>query len=311
MNTCSKTPHGPDVLVVGEALIDVVNSPEGVSEHPGGSPANVAYGLGRLGIQTSFHTSIGRDPRGRAIAAHLNSAGVELLPGAYRDSPTATATATLSADGSASYQFDISWDPSRIAAPILPRILHAGSIASFLAPGDAVVSELVAQAHRRCLITYDPNIRPALLGSAWEARSTFEDLAAFANVIKLSNEDAAWLYPELTAEEAGKRILRLGPGMVVTTLGADGSLLMTPHGSVHVPAFPSPVVDTIGAGDSYMAALIYGLLARGTHGLTPQAQERLGRTAAAAAAITVSRKGAAPPTAGELSAWLQQASIPS
>ena len=100
---------------------------------------------------------------------------------------------------------------------------------------------------------------------------------------------------------------------VVTTLGVDGSLLMTPHGSVHVPAFPSLVVDTIGAGDSYMAALIYGLLARGTHGLAPQVQETPGRTAAAAAAaaITVSRKGAAPLKADELPAWRQQASIPS
>ena len=96
---------------------------------------------------------------------------------------------------------------------------------------------------------------------------------------------------------------------VVTTLGVDGSLLMTPHGSVHVPAFPTQVVDTIGAGDSYMAALIFGLLARGTHGLAPQAQETLGRTAAAAAAITVSRKGAVPPTADELSARLQQDGI--
>jgi fructokinase len=103
--------HFLDVVVVGEALIDVVTSPGGTSEHPGGSPANVAYGLGRLGINTGLLTAIGDDERGAAIDRHLRSAGVTILPGSYSRGRTASATATLAADGSASYDFDISWEP--------------------------------------------------------------------------------------------------------------------------------------------------------------------------------------------------------
>ena len=154
------------------------------------------------------------------------------------------------------------------------------------------------------MITYDPNVRPALLGSQAEARSIFENLVPLTDVVKLSDEDAAWLYPGLDLEDAAARILALGAGMAVVTRGGEGSLLATPAVTVHIPAITSVVADTIGAGDSYMAALIYGLLARSTEGLGRDVLEILGRTASKAAAITVRRPGATPPTAGELTAEL-------
>ncbi|TQJ34670.1 carbohydrate kinase family protein [Arthrobacter sp. SLBN-122] len=289
-----------DVVVVGEALVDIVVSPQGSVEHPGGSPANVAYGLGRLGVTTGLLTSIGDDHYAAAVGEHLRSAGVHLLPGSRRPGATATATAVLASDGSAQYDFDIRWDFPRITPATMPKILHTGSIATFLAPGAAVVKEMLEQAHQRCVVTYDPNIRPALLGSQAEAKTIFEELVPLTEVVKLSDEDARWLYPRLTLEDIAARILGLGPGLVAVTMGAEGSLLTTHAAQVAVPAVESAVADTIGAGDSYMSALIYGLLMRGADGLAPSVMESLGRMAAKAAAITVRRPGAQPPTLEEL-----------
>ncbi|WP_427174719.1 carbohydrate kinase family protein [Arthrobacter sp. 92] len=297
-----------DVVVVGEALIDVVTSPEGTSEYPGGSPANVAYGLGRLGINTGLLTAIGDDERGAAIERHLHSAGVTLLPGSNSLDRTASATATLAPDGSASYDFDISWALEPVAPAYVPKILHTGSIATFLAPGADAVKALLQQCRHECMITYDPNIRPALLGSHAEAISIFEALVHLTDVVKLSDEDAQWLYPRKDLADTAAHLLGLGAGLAVITQGSQGSLLATTATQLNIPSVTSGVADTIGAGDSYMAALILGLLTRGTDGLAPAVLEQLGRTASMAAAITVRRPGANPPTLQELRTHLQPAS---
>ena len=297
-----------DVVVVGEALIDVVTSPEGTSEYPGGSPANVAYGLGRLGVNTGLLTAIGDDERGAAIERHLHSAGVTVLPGSYSLGRTASATATLATDGSASYDFDISWALEPVAPAFLPKVLHTGSIATFLAPGADAVKALLRQCRKECTITYDPNIRPALLGSHAEAKSIFEDLVHLTDVVKLSDEDAQWLYPRRDLADTAAHLLGLGAGLAVITTGSQGSLLATAATRLNIPSVESGVADTIGAGDSYMAALILGLLTRGTDGLAPAVLEQLGRTASMAAAITVRRPGANPPTLQELRTHLQPAS---
>ena len=306
MHTNDDPQPGLDVVVVGEALVDIVVSSGGTVEHPGGSPANVAYGLGRLGAATALLTSIGDDPHGAAIEQHLRSTGVELLPGSKGPGRTATATATLASDGSAHYDFDIRWDLPRIAPATLPKVLHTGSIATFQAPGAAAVKELLEQSHRRCMVTYDPNIRPALLGSHFEAKTIFEELVPFTEVVKLSDEDALWLYPRLSLEDISQRILDLGAGFVALTRGAEGSLLTTAGAQVAVLPVTAEVADTIGAGDSYMSALVYGLLMRGADGLAPSVLESLGRMASKAAGITVSRPGANPPTAEELQAELPE-----
>ncbi|MFC9334247.1 carbohydrate kinase [Arthrobacter sp. NPDC057009] len=296
-----------DVVVIGEALTDIVTTPEGTTEHPGGSPANVAYGLARLGVSTGLVTAIGGDRCGAALETHLAGAGVALLPGYNSLEKTSTATATITLDGSASYSFDITWDVDpHDFAPTPPRVLHTGSIASFLAPGAGKVKEILQQLRDDCTITYDPNIRPALLGTHAEARSAFEELVHLVNVVKLSDEDAEWLYPEKALEETATHILGLGAELAVITKGSSGSLLATPSASLGIPAVKSPVVDTIGAGDSYMSALILGLLTRATDGYAPSVLEQLGGTAGMAAAVTVGRAGANPPTAHELRAQLQR-----
>src|SRR5688500_8350132 len=148
-------PHPPrqalDVVVIGEALIDVVTTPEGTTEHPGGSPANVAYGLARLGVSTGLLTSMGTDHRGDALEEHLTGAGVTLLPGSRSLERTSTATATLARDGSASYAFDIAWDVEPLDPPLTPpRIVHTGSIASFLPPGAAGVKAMLQELRSEC-----------------------------------------------------------------------------------------------------------------------------------------------------------------
>jgi fructokinase len=294
-------PYGPpDVIVVGEALIDIVFSQDGAAEHPGGSPANVAYGLARLGVSTGFLTAIGQDDRGSTIRAHLTGAGVELLPGSQSMASTSTATATLGDDGSASYSFDLAWQLAPDAPTCLPRLLHTGSIASFLAPGAAGVKYILDQCAGTSIVTYDPNIRPELLGSHHEARTIFEDLVPLTDVVKLSDEDAVWLYPQRTPEETSRHILSLGTDLVAVTRGAGGSLLRTADTEISVPGVASVVADTIGAGDSYMAAFILGLLTRGTDGWAPHVLEQIGQMASMAAAITVRRPGANPPSYSEL-----------
>ena len=302
--TPTSAPEPLDVVVVGEALIDIVESPDGQIEYPGGSPANVAYGLGRLDVKAGLLTAIGRDQRGDAIAAHLQGAGVVLLPGSKSLGKTATATARIAADGSAEYTFEIEWALAPLALPYAPKILHTGSIATFLEPGASVVRSLLEQAQGGCMITYDPNIRAALVGSHHEALSLFEEVVPLTDVVKMSAHDARWLYPGKELEDTASHLLALGTGLAVVTQGSSGSLTATRHIQLTVPAIPSNVADTIGAGDSYMSALIMGLLLRGSDGLAPTVLERIGTIASMAASITVGRPGANPPTHRELLAGM-------
>ncbi|MDP9936379.1 fructokinase [Paenarthrobacter nicotinovorans] len=299
-STASPMSEPLDVVVVGEALIDIVQSPDGQAEYPGGSPTNVAYGLGRLDVKAGLLTAIGRDQRGDAIAAHLQSAGVVLLPGSQSMGKTATATARIAADGSAAYTFDIEWALAPLALPYAPRILHTGSIATFLEPGAGSVRSLLEQAQGGCMVTYDPNIRTDLLGSHHEALTTFEEIVPLTDVVRMSASDAHWLYPGKALEDIASHLLTLGTTLAVMTEGAKGSLMATRHIQIRVRAVASTVADTIGAGDSYMSALIMGLLLRGSDGLAPTVLERIGNIASMAAAITVGRRGANPPTHREL-----------
>jgi fructokinase len=297
-------------MVVGEALIDIVHTPHESTEHPGGSPANVAYGLARLGVSTTLLTAIARDPRGQMIHRHLADAGVRLMPESWSLAKTSTATATITPDGSASYVFDTTWQLAPTEDLPTPLLLHTGSIAAFLDPGASTLRALLGRLHGSCRISYDPNIRPSLLGSQAEARSVFEDTAALSDVVKLSREDAVWLYPAAGPHETITTILGLGAELVVVTDGAAGAILATREHRITVPAAPTCVVDTIGAGDSYTAALVAGLLDTRPGTLPPLALASLGQMAATAAAITVSRRGARPPTAAELNVPENRASVP-
>lgn len=288
------------ITVVGEALVDIVHD-QVTREIPGGSPANVALGLGRLGAPVEFATWLGDDARGHRIAEDLEESGVVLMPGVFGAAKTSEAAVRLAPDGQPVYEFGIEWDLPELQHT--PQWLHIGSIGAFLQPGASKVVELVQRTARAGgTVSFDPNIRPALLGDAAVARDWFERLAANVTVLKLSDEDAAWLYPGDSADVVLDRLLEIGVTLAVITAGAAGSTLTTSRARVSVPGERVDVVDTVGAGDTYMATLIWQLQddTIALDALDAATMTKLGCISAGAAAITVSRRGANLPTAGEV-----------
>jgi fructokinase len=292
----------PDQLVriIGEALIDVVVRDREARELPGGAPLNVAVTLGRLGDLVEIITAIADDHRGRSIVNHLRDSSVELAPGSMSLRKTSIAQATIATDGAAEYEFAIDWVPSPISPPTSPTWLHTGSIGLFLEPGATTVKGL-AKVSPDCVISIDPNIRPALIGSRARARGVFEEWTALADVVKLSDEDASWLYPDLRYDQVLSTLHDRGVGLAVLTRGPQGSVLSSPSAQIVVPAVSAQVIDTIGAGDSYMGALIHACLPDGRRQTVAQGEAdatllaEIGSFAASVAAITVSRAGANPP----------------
>lgn len=292
-------------LVVGEALIDVVeHEGQPLGEHVGGSPLNVAFGLGLLGRPVEFLTWIGDDPRGKRIADYLHDSGVALAPGSVGASRTGTALASLDQNGSATYTFDLEWVVPPGVATVPRPVLHTGSIATALEPGRGGVEALLDAHAPTTTITFDPNIRPEFFTSAEQALARVESIVARCDVVKASDEDMQWLDPKTAPEDLAARWLTLGPSVVAVTLGAEGSYAACARGSQRIPAYPADVVDTVGAGDAFMTGLIDALWSAELLGAdrrqdlrnisTSQLREVL-KIAALSAALTVARPGAALP----------------
>lgn len=297
-------PH--HVLVVGESLVDVLATPTAPPvDAPGGSPLNVAVTLGRLGTPVSILTAIGDDERGAALRHHLTSSRVHVRGGPALPR-TSSAVARVGADGAATYEFDISWpavDPPDLSEV---AILHTGSIAFFCHPGASAVGEVLRVAHESGVVTtLDPNVRPALVGDRDAAVRHLEETLPSVDVLKMSDEDAAWLYPDLTLDAVVALVLQRGPRLVALTRGSAGSSLVARTTCVDVAAPPTTVVDTVGAGDAWMGALLHGLCAGPEpghllDGLDDAALRELGASASRVAAATVATQGADPPWVEDL-----------
>lgn len=300
-----------DVTAVGEALVDIVRTSgdEGSdSEAPGGSPANVALTLGRRGRAVALVTRLGDDERGSTVRDWLAGSHVDVV--ATAGERTSTALAILDGTGAATYEFDLRWELEDEPLPD-SRIVHHGSIASVLMPGADTLESLVAAARAAsAVVSYDPNIRTTLIDDEADARERVARHITAADLIKASDEDVEWLHPGADPQEVAQAWLAEGPALVVVTAGAAGAFAAYAGGIVGVPAPSVRVVDTVGAGDTVMGALLAGLLelsdAAGTdvrevlHALDAEAIERLLERALASAAITVSRPGADPPWTHEL-----------
>lgn len=296
-------------LVIGECVADIVRAPAGSGAadrvHPGGSPANVACGLALLGRDVTLLTQLADDPSGRLIEAHLKGAGVRIALGG---APARTPSAVVGLDdrGRATYTFDIAWtleggDP----ADASPSHVHIGSIAAVTAPGADTVLAETERLRDRATVSYDPNVRPELMGEHTEAVARVERCVALSDLVKASDEDLAWLYPGEDPQTVAARWLALGPAVVLVTRGADGSLALTRRDTVAVGAPPVSVVDTVGAGDSFMSAVLDALAGQDRTTLGALSAEELAgllARAGAAAAVTVSRAGAQPPDRAELDA---------
>jgi fructokinase len=299
-----------EALIIGESLVDVVATASGAPhEYAGGSAANVAVALARLGRPVRLATSYADDRHGRLVADHLAGAGVDLAADPHVIPRTSTAKATLDTTGAARYEFDIDWRLGVLAADLVPLVVHTCSLAAVLAPGADDVLAALARLRGHATVTYDINARPAVTGTTAGVVARVEAVAAMADLVRASDEDLAAFYPEWTLVEAATHLLGLGPAAVVVTRGGEGAFWLDGLGLVEIASRPVTVVDTIGAGDTFGAALIDALWDRDLLGSGQRSSLRsLNRGqvaeilthAARAAAVTVSRPGADPPWRHEL-----------
>ena len=293
------------VLVVGEALIDIVQRPDGTTvEHAGGSAANVAVALARLGRPVQLLTAYGDDDHGTVLARHLNQSAVGLVGDPHSLDRTATARVALGDDGSATYTFDIEWRLNPLP-DVTPPAVHACSIGAVLEPGAADVRRLLEALRRQATISYDINARPAVTGVGPDVVRAIEEVVALADLVKASDEDIHTLYPGETIEQVVERFLGAGPSAVVVTRGPRGATWFGSGDRVDATAVEAEVADTIGAGDTFGAAVLDALwdldaLGGRLTGLGRDEIEFVLRHAAAAAAITVSRPGSDPPYRHEM-----------
>ena len=292
------------IWVCGEVLIDILPNGPVV----GGGPANTAKALARLGHDVHFIDGISNDAYGQSARAELLRDGVNLDLALASDQPTCTATVTLDAAGGASYEFLIdgtatfdfasSWlpDPYRYQ----PQVLHIGTLVTMIEPGASALYDWAMQVAELAPIVFDPNIRPSVQPDRDLYEAAVEKWAALSAVIKVSDDDLAWLFPGQAIEDVANRWINDGAFLVVVTQGANGIMGYTSEGRVEVPGVKVDVVDTVGAGDTVGAIVVEAML---THGLVELRGELLRGVlarAAAAAAITCSRKGAQPPFKHEL-----------
>jgi fructokinase len=309
------------LTIIGEALVDLVDAGDHTTfrAHPGGSPFNVAIGLARLGQPTALMARFSDDPFGQLLRLQATANGVDLSASASAAESSTLAVVSLDDDGQPNYNFwvdataDWQWNEAELAQlPAGTKVLHTGSLASWTGPGDARIARLVKSVRERTttLISYDPNVRPRLLGTAPTGRVRIEANVGAAHVVKASMEDIDWLYPGRSAVDVARGWLALGAELVVITDGAAGaSAFRREHKPLHRAGLPVTVADTVGAGDAFMAGLLAALFDAGVR--SPEALTSLQNEQSLAevldqailvAALTCERVGANPPTKAELDA---------
>jgi fructokinase len=292
------------IWVCGEVLIDILPTGPVV----GGGPANTAKALARLGHDVHFIDGISSDAYGQSARAELLRDGVNLDLALTSDKPTCTATVSLDAQGVASYEFLIdgtatfdfhsSWlpDPYRFQ----PQVLHIGTLVTVIEPGASALYDWAMQVAEFAPIVFDPNIRPSVQPDRDLYEAAVEKWAALSAVIKVSDDDLAWLFPNQSIDDVANRWINDGVFLVVVTRGANGLVGYTADGRVEVPGVKVDVVDTVGAGDTVGAIVVEAMLSHGLVELRGDVLKSVLARAAGAAAITCSRQGAQPPYKHEL-----------
>lgn len=305
--------RAPVIVVGGEALIDLVpvgtdNGDPVLAARPGGGPFNVAMGAARLGCVVSMLTRLSTDAFGQTLLAGLRAAGVRTDLVQRGPEPTSLAVAGIGEDGSAEYGFYVEGTADRLvrapaALPPGTSAFVAGTLGMVLEPGASAYETLLRRAHAAQVLTVlDPNIRPDLIADAGAYRARFRSWLSTVDILKLSADDAEWLGGDVPDW------LAAGPSAVVLTLGGQGIEAHTAAGSIKVPPVPVTVADTVGAGDTVLATLLYGLDRRtalsreAVRALDEQAWQALLADCAAAAAWTCARTGAQSPSVAQLHA---------
>ena len=305
------------IVIGGEALVDLVDDGGTPRVMAGGGPFNTAIAFGRLDVPVGFLGTISRDADGQMLAQELVDSGVDTSFVRWSDAPTPRAVVHHLRDGRNEYTFHLAGtalaDLSPDELPALPKqawAVYVGTLALAIDPPASAYEALVDRQAGARQIILDPNVRPAIFGDVDVYRRRFERLLRFADVVKLSEDDAAWISPGISGEDVLALILRFGPRIVALTRGANGAIAGSGEVSVEVPGIPVTVVDTVGAGDSFGAAFVAALIDAGALG--PEAArtvheavlERAVSYAVAASAITCTRAGAVPPSRDEIDAQL-------
>jgi len=308
------------IVVGGEALVDLVpgepldSTVDGglraLIPRLGGGPYNVALAAARLGVPSAFLSRVSKDRFGEALVARLHASGVDSELLQRGDEPTTLAVVALDEKGAAHYSFYTDGTADRLFTDPGPlpdgvTMLSLGTLGMVLEPGVTAYEAILRRESARGVLTaLDPNIRAALIDDPAAYRARFASWLPFVRLLKLSDDDAEWLASGADAVEAAKSWVASGVDAVVLTRGAAGISVVTAAGEVaQVPSARAEVVDTIGAGDTVQGALLAWMHQRNVADITtlgaPEWREAL-TYAAKAAAITVSRSGAEPPTARDM-----------
>jgi fructokinase len=296
------------VWVCGEVVIDLI--PDGTERRAvvGGGPANTAKALSKLGIATQFIDGISTDKYGQMALKELHKDGVLLDFVKFSDKPTCLAIVSLNAKGGASYEFVIddtatfdfshSWLPD--AAVSMPSLLHIGTLVTAIEPAASVLFEWSSKVAKVAPIVFDPNIRPAVMIDRAKYVKQVERWISISNAVKVSDDDIYWLYPGQDLDKVAKRWLGMGPELIVVTFGDKGLAGYRKDSKISVDAKKVVVADTVGAGDTVGAILVEAIIEDGLDKLVNERLTSMLDRAAKAAAITVSRTGALPPSSDEI-----------
>ena len=296
------------VWVCGEVVIDLI--PDGTERRAvvGGGPANTAKALSKLGIATQFIDGISTDKYGQMALKQLHKDGVLLDFVKFSDKPTCLAIVSLNAKGGASYEFVIddtatfdfshSWLPDATVSK--PALLHIGTLVTAIEPAASVLFEWSSKVAKVAPIVFDPNIRPAVMIDRAKYVKQVERWISISNAVKVSDDDIYWLYPGQDLDKVAKRWLGMGPELIVVTFGDKGLAGYRKDSKISVDAKKVVVADTVGAGDTVGAILVEAIIEDGLDKLVNERLTSMLDRAAKAAAITVSRTGALPPSSDEI-----------
>lgn len=300
-----------DITALGELLIDFTQAGERLFEqNPGGAPANVLAAARRLGLSAAFIGKVGRDMHGEFLRDTLDSAGIDTRGLVMSDEAfTTLAFVALGENGERSFSFarkpgaDTMLRTDELPLELIgtSRIFHVGSLSLCAEPARSATLAALEYARKAgCLISYDPNYRPALWESAEAAREQMHSVLEYAQLVKISDEEAELLTGFTEPEQAAAALVNGGAYLAAVTLGADGVYIAARAGGRRVPGYRVEAVDTTGAGDAFWGTFLYSLLSGGeapqTIGI--ESAVKYAGFANAAAALCVTRRGAIPAMPG-------------